>query len=140
VASYLVDRLCEGVNGPDFATTKPRMELVYAIIKAMLAHVYLAWLHPFGDRNGRTARLVEFYLLMSTDMPSPAAHLLSNHYYQTKEEYCRQLDDASKSGGDLKPFLSYVVTGLVNGLRAHFDPGYHDADSTPSQGPCNEDG
>ncbi|NOY75701.1 MAG: hypothetical protein GXP32_07900 [Kiritimatiellaeota bacterium] len=29
-----------------------------------LAHVYIAWIHPFGDGNGKTARLMEFYLLL----------------------------------------------------------------------------
>ncbi|SKA94894.1 Fic family protein [Prosthecobacter debontii] len=118
---YLMDRLCEWLNGPDFALSKPGMEMVSAIIKAVLAHVYLAWIHPFGDGNGRTARLVEFYLLMSAGMPAPAAHLMSNHYNQTKEEYYRQLDHASKSGGDLMPFLCYAVRGLVDGLRGQLE-------------------
>ena len=119
--TYLVDRLCEWLNGSDF-TAKPDMELVYAIIKAILAHVYLAWIHPFGNGNGRTARLIELHLLMSAGMPSPAAHLLSNYYNETRPEYYRQLDHASKSGGDLQPFLRYAVRGLVDGLRSqlHF--------------------
>lgn len=114
---YLVDRLCEWLNGPDFEA-KPGLELVYAIIKAVLAHVYLAWIHPFGNGSGRTARLLELHLLMSAGMPSPAAHLLSNHYNETRPEYYRQLDRASKSGGDLSPFLRYAVQGLVDGLRS----------------------
>lgn len=117
---FLTDRLCEWLNGPDFAA-KPGMELVYAIIKAVLAHGYLAWIHPFGNGNGRMARLIEFHLLMSAGMPSPAAHLLSNHYNETRAEYYRQLDAASKSGGDLLPFLRYAAQGLVDGLRAQLN-------------------
>jgi Fic family protein len=117
---YLVGRLCEWLNGPEFAA-QPGMEPVYAIIKAVLAHVYLAWIHPFGNGNGRTARLIEFHLLMSAGMPSPAAHVLSNHYNQTRDEYYRQLDRASKSGGDLLPFLRYAVRGLVDGLRMQLE-------------------
>jgi Fic family protein len=113
---FLTERMCEWLNGPDFQA-KPGMEIIYAIIKAVLAHVYLAWIHPFGNGNGRTARLVEFHLLMAAGMPSPAAHLLSNHYNETRHEYYRQLDQASKSGGDLRPFLLYAVQGLVDGLR-----------------------
>ncbi|WP_294221289.1 Fic family protein [Prosthecobacter sp.] len=113
---FLMDRLCEWLNGADFAP-KAGMEVVYAIIKAVLAHVYLAWIHPFGNGNGRTARLMEFHLLMSAGIPSPAAHLLSNHYNETRAEYYRQLDFASKSGGDLRPFMLYAVQGLVDGLR-----------------------
>lgn len=82
-----------------------------------MAHLYLAWIHPFGDGNGRTARLVEFQILLAAGVPTPAAHLFSNHYNQTRAEYYRQLDRASKSGGEILPFLEYAVNGFVDGLR-----------------------
>jgi Fic family protein len=118
--NFLLEQLCAWLNGPDF---KPRegMDAVYAILKAVVAHLYLAWIHPFGDGNGRTARLLEFHILLSAGVPSPAAHLFSNHYNLTRAEYYRQLDHASKSGGDLIPFLNYAVRGLIDGLREQLD-------------------
>lgn len=83
--------------------------------------LYLAWIHPFGDGNGRTARLLEFHILLSAGVPSPAAHLFSNHYNQTRTEYYRQLDLASKSGGDIVPFTGYAVRGFVDGLREQLE-------------------
>ncbi len=114
---YLLERLCEWLAGEEFQA-RTGLEVPTAILKAILAHVYLAWIHPFGDGNGRTARLVEFQILMSSGVPAPAAHLLSNHYNQTRAEYYRQLDAASKSGGDVLPFVMYAVSGLVDQLRA----------------------
>ncbi len=113
---FLLGRLCEWLAGDDF-TAPEGMEMVYAIFKAVVAHLYLAWIHPFGDGNGRTARLVEFQILLSAGVPTPAAHLLSNHYNQTRTEYYRQLDRASKSGGEFVPFLEYATRGFVDGLR-----------------------
>jgi Fic family protein len=92
-----------------------------AILKAIIAHLYLAWIHPFGDGNGRTARMVEFYILLQGGVPSPAAHLLSNHYNETRSEYYRQLSYASKSGGDLTKFCTYAVRGFVDQLRTQFE-------------------
>jgi len=112
----LMDRLCEWLNGADFVPPQGR-ETMYAIIKAVVAHLYLAWIHPFGDGNGRTARLVEFQILLQAGIPSPAAHLLSNHYNLTRTEYYRQLALASSSGGDILPFVQYAVQGLVDGLK-----------------------
>jgi len=112
----LIDRLCEWLNGADF-TAPVGLETVYAIIKAIIAHLYLAWIHPFGDGNGRTARLVEFQILLQAGIPSPAAHLLSNHYNQTRTEYYRQLATASRSGGNILPFIEYAVGGFVDGLK-----------------------
>jgi Fic family protein len=111
---FLVQRLCEWLGS---MPAKAGSEVVTAILKAVLAHLYLAWIHPFGDGNGRTARLVEVQILLCAGVPSPAAQLLSNHYNQTRAEYYRQLSRASKSGGDVIPFLVYAVEGLRDGLR-----------------------
>lgn len=113
---YLLDRYCEWLAGADFQAPTG-MELVYAIIKAVVAHLYFAWIHPFGNGNGRTARLIEFQILLAAGVPTPTAHLLSNHYNHTRAEYYRQLDRASKSGGELLPFVEYATQGFVEGLR-----------------------
>jgi len=117
---YLLERLCEWLNGPDFPSPDDGQELnvITSLIKAVLAHIYLEWIHPFGDGNGRTGRLLEFVILVSSGVPSPAAHLLSNHYNLTRTEYYRQLDlSTSKLKGDVKPFLEYAFRGFVDGLR-----------------------
>lgn len=114
---YLLDRLCQWLNSSDFISRDKSNPLVYAILKAILAHLYIAWIHPFGDGNGRTARLLEFQILLSAGVPAPASHLLSNHYNLTRADYYRQLDRASKSGGDVVPFILYAVQGLLDGLR-----------------------
>jgi Fic family protein len=93
------------------------MEIIFGILRAVMAHLYLAWIHPFGDGNGRTARLVEYRLLLASGAPSPSVHLLSNHYNLTRSEYYRQLERASASGGDYVPFFEYAVRGFRDGLR-----------------------
>jgi len=122
--AYLLDRLCGWLNpmGPSLWPEWPHpTEIPLAIIKAVLAHLYIAWIHPFGDGNGRTARLVEFLILADAGVPTPVAHLLSNHYNETRSEYYRQLHRASRSGGDPFPFLLYAVEGLVDGMRGQLD-------------------
>jgi Fic family protein len=116
---FLVEVLCDWLNGPDFRRNSddPARSFLNAILRAAIAHVYIAWIHPFGDGNGRTARLVEFGILAGVGIPSVAAHLLSNHYNATRSNYYRQLNLASKSGGDLVPFLSYAAEGFVDELQ-----------------------
>ena len=77
--------------------------------------MYVEWIHPFDDGNGRTGRLVEFYILLCAGLPSIASHLLANHYNETRSEYYRQLQQA-KQDRDLTSFLSYAVGGLRDGL------------------------
>lgn len=114
---HLLQRMCDWLNSPEFLPTAGGDNVTYGLLRAMLAHLYLAWIHPFGDGNGRTARLVEFQILIAAGLPLPATHLLSNHYNLTREEYYRQLDRASRSGGDIDGFVAYALQGFVDGLR-----------------------
>ena len=88
-----------------------------AVIEAIVVHVYIAWIHPFMDGNGRTARLLEFYLLLRAGVPSIASHILSNHYNDTRTEYYRQLQNATETG-DLKAFIQYALIGFRDGLES----------------------
>ena len=117
---YLLNRLCEWLNGEDFQPQEG-MRVGTAILKAVVAHLYLAWIHPFGDGNGRTARLIEFQILISSGVPAPATHLLSNHYNQTRTEYYRLLDQSSRSENGAIQFITYAVQGLLDGLRSQLD-------------------
>lgn len=113
----LMDRLCTWLNSSDFVPPDEELRIPFALIKSIIAHVYLAWIHPFGDGNGRTARMMEFHVLFANGIPLPAAHLLSDHYNLTRTEYYRQLAKASASGGDLLPFIRYALRGFLDGLR-----------------------
>lgn len=112
---YLLEELCKWLNDENFLPDEGR-KIASGILKAIVAHLYMAWIHPFGDGNGRTARLVEFQLLLSSGVPTVAAHLLSIHYNQTRTEYYRQLDKASRTGEGVLPFVVYALQGLLDGL------------------------
>ena len=95
-------------------------DIAASILKAIIGHLYIEWIHPFGDGNGRTGRLIEFQILVNAGVPSPAAHLLSNHYNETRSEYYRQLERASQTGDPIG-FLSYALQGFVEGLSAQLE-------------------
>jgi Fic family protein len=115
---FLLDHLCSWLNDLELPDEGESTQFALAVLKALLAHVYIAWIHPFGDGNGRTARLVEVQLLLqSHDVPLPAAFVLSNHYNQTRDRYYRELDRSSRSGGDLEHFFRYSLQGYADGLR-----------------------
>lgn len=110
----LVQQLCEWLpNQFGFATG--RQTYSDAVIQAIVTHVYLEWIHPFGDGNGRTGRLLEFYVLLRAGNPDIASHILSNFYNSTRPEYYRQLDRACKTR-DLSAFIEYAVQGFRDGL------------------------
>jgi Fic family protein len=115
---YLTNKLAGFLN--DFPVNKEEAQ-IFAIIKAIFGHLYLVWIHPFADGNGRTARLLEFNILMAANFPTPACHLLSNHYNKTRTEYYRHLDNASKSENGIISFIQYAIQGFVDGLKEQID-------------------
>lgn len=114
--AYLLDIMCEKIE--EIFRDSEEDDLRHcAIIAALFAHIYLALIHPFGDGNGRTARLLELYILLRAGFPQPTGHLLSNHYNMTRSKYYSELDKISKSGGDIRSFIEYALRGLVDGLK-----------------------
>ena len=119
---HLLAQLCEWLERLDASFEQlqnPRLS--GAILKAILSHLYLVWIHPFGDGNGRTARLIEYQILAGSGLPSPAAHLLSNHYNETRSEYYRQLQRASREPSGAIGFIRYALEGFVDGLQTQIE-------------------
>ena len=109
----LMSQLCDWLKS--FGYVQGNQSLHSAIIQAIVAHVYLEWIHPFGDGNGRTGRLIEFYILCRAGVPDICSHVLANHYNNTRPEYYGHFDIARRERS-LTKFIAYSVLGLRDGL------------------------
>lgn len=87
------------------------------IIKSTLAHYHLALIHPFGDGNGRTARLIEATILRSSGskyLPT----MLSNYYYKEIDRYFMTFSQCRKNKeSDITPFINFVLNGAIESLN-----------------------
>ena len=92
----------------------------HTMLRAIVGHLYIAWIHPFGDGNGRTARLLELAILYAGGVPMPAAHLLSNHYNATRSEYYRRIQESTAQRSPL-PFVRYAIHGFADMLREQLE-------------------
>lgn len=109
----MVDEGCRWLN-QDVWKERYAGPFILPILRAILSHLYIAWIHPFGDGNGRTARLVEFDLLIRAGVPLASAHLLSDYYNRTRANYYRALSAARQTPTN---FVAYAVEGLRDMLR-----------------------
>lgn len=118
---YLLQKLCDWINDDEFDLGKGK-EIATGVLKAVVAHLYLAWIHAFSDGNGRTARLVELALLLSCGVPTAAAHLLSNFYNETRPAYYAALNKSSKerTRGALH-FIEYAIKGFREELKSQLE-------------------
>ncbi|KAB1111976.1 Fic family protein [Micromonospora aurantiaca (nom. illeg.)] len=112
---HLLDEMCRWLNNMN--TDDQALKFPVALLKAVLAHLYIAWIHPFGDGNGRTARLIEFQLLVQAGLPVASAHLLSDFYNKTRTRYYQELDRTSHPPYPIEKFIHYAVEGFVDELR-----------------------
>lgn len=118
---YLMDELVAFLNewlAPlDNDQTPDDLRFYLSFFGAALGHLYIAWIHPFGDGNGRTARLLECAILAHSGVvPWVASNLLSNHYNRTRSRYYQRLQAASRHN-DVHGFLCYSAEGFVDMLR-----------------------
>ena len=113
---YLIEKLCIWLN-TEIKEPKEELKIAFGILRSIIAHLYFAWIHPFGDGNGRVARLIEFQTLISSGVPSAAAHLLSNHYNATRAIYYKKLDESSQSNDGEFSFIEYALEGFIDGLK-----------------------
>ena len=72
---------------------------------ATLVHSKLAWIHPFEDGNGRTARAVMNFILMKKGYP------MFFIPYERREDYYAALEmaDSSNNKGYIKRMLSLII-------------------------------
>ena len=121
---YLLGQLCSWLDQmlDDAAVLAPESGRAIGVLRAILAHLYLEWIHPFGDGNGRTGRLVEFQLLLAAGLPTPACHLLSNYYNKTRSRYYQALRETSQAEGyPVWRFASYAIQGFAEEIREQVD-------------------
>ncbi len=95
------------------------------LVRAALAHYHLGLIHPFGDGNGRTARLLEAVILNQEGYRYVPV-IMSNYYYKSIDEYFFAFREAEKSVEyDITAFLAFFARILMSSLldvqeRIHF--------------------
>lgn len=88
-----------------------------ALVRAALAHYHLGLIHPFGDGNGRTARLLEAAILVQ-DGYRYVPVIMSNHYYKEIDNYYIAFRDTEKSAdADVTPFVKFFSRILVRAVQ-----------------------
>jgi len=120
---YLMDKFCSWIDemrekaSAENSRGQEDRAFIYTFFAAALAHLYFAWIHPFGDGNGRTARLIECAILAhSGHVPWISTNVLSDFYNRTRTRYYQKLETASRNL-DVPGFIEYSALGFRDQLR-----------------------
>ena len=104
-----VESLCDFIN--------EEKEYIHPIIKAIVLHFMIAYLHPFEDGNGRTARSLFYWYMLKKGYWLTEFLSISRVIYKSKAQYEKAFQYTEKDGMDLNYFLNYNL----NVMRKAFD-------------------
>ncbi len=122
---HLLSRFCDWLNEPYTPSGHvQRYNDAWQVVKAIIAHMYFEWIHPYCDGNGRLGRLIEFKILYSTGIPDIACHLFSNFYNKRRTDYVRLLQDSHgdyvdgsyPAEADIQRFVEFALEGFLGEL------------------------
>lgn len=88
-----------------------------SFIRAALAHYHLGLIHPFGNGNGRTIRIVEAMILRQSGIRYVPT-MLSNYYYRNIDDYFFAFSNTLKNkDNDMTIFLKFMLEGVIESLN-----------------------
>ncbi len=83
------------------------------ILLPHICHYYILYIHPYLDYNGRTARMVSYWVyLLSGSSASPP--IVSEAINQTKSGYYQALELSRDAHNDLTYFLKYLLSVSID--------------------------
>lgn len=100
----LMKSFIDWINSEELLAASP-------FVRAALAHYHLSLIHPFFSANGRTARLLEAYILHAANIRH-VSKMLSNYYYRNKESYSLTFSSTKRKSKDTTPFLKFVLEAV----------------------------
>ena len=89
------------------------------LIKATVIHFYIAYVHPYFDGNGRTARLVHLWFLIQKGYQSALFIPFSSRIEKSRKAYYdafTAVEENKKLSGriDVTPFVLYFINNVYN--------------------------
>ena len=103
INGFMTD-LCNFVNDD-----KP---FIHPIVKASIIHFIFAYIHPFKDGNGRTARALFYWFLLKKEYSLIKNRSISRAILDSRIQYDKAFLKTENDSNDLTYFISYSIKSL----------------------------
>lgn len=103
--SILIDDLCSFFNegGKSF---------IHPIVKGIIIHFMIGWIHPFADGNGRTARSLFYWYLLKEGYWLTEYLSISRIIAKNKNQYEKSYLYTEQDDNDLNYFIAYNLKAM----------------------------
>ena len=90
---------------------------LHPVLKACAAHFYLAYVHPFADGNGRTARALSYMMLIQSGYAFFRYFSISNLVAKERGKYYQAMANVEESEGDMTYFIDFYSGMLARSVQ-----------------------
>lgn len=111
----LIERLCSFANETDGAP------FLHPIVRAIALHFLVAWMHPFEDGNGRTARAVFYWSALSQGYWLLEFLSISRILLRAPAQYERAFAYSESDENDLTYFILYQLKVVERALAELYE-------------------
>jgi len=108
----------------DFANHKTPDYFIHPVVRAIVLHFWLGYDHPFVDGNGRTARAIFYWSMLSQGYWLAEYLSISSILKRGPSKYMRAYLYTETDQGDLTYFLLFhlkVITRAIRELKAYLE-------------------
>jgi Fic family protein len=93
-------------------------DFIHPIIKGIIVHFMVAWIHPFSDGNGRTARTLFYWYMLKKGYWLTEYLSISRIIQDTKNQYEKAYLYTENDENDLTYFITYHIKTMEKAYNA----------------------
>ncbi len=108
----LLEKMCK------FANAEDEDEFLHPVIRAILLHFWLGYIHPFEDGNGRTARALFYWAMLHRDYWLFEFISISTILRRASAQYGRSFLYTETDSNDATYFVIYQLEVLGRALKS----------------------
>ena len=101
----LIEEFCAFANSDDG-------QFIHPVIKGIILHFLIGYIHPFNDGNGRTARSIFYWYMLRKDYWLFEYTAVSRVIKDTRGQYNRAYQYTESDENDLTYFINYNLTAV----------------------------
>ena len=101
----------------DFANDSSEGHFLHPVIKAIMLHFWVGYLHPFTDGNGRLARLIFYWYLLSKGYWAFSYLPISSMIRKSPSQYAKSYIYSEQDDLDLTYFIDYNVRKIKLAMK-----------------------
>jgi len=120
-----LNKLCTFANTDHSATNELNNDgFIHPLIKAIILHFMIGYIHPFGDGNGRTARALFYWFMLKSGYWMFEYVSISKLIQEKRGDYDKAFIFTETDEFDMTYFIYHqadIVTKAVQSLQDHID-------------------